>query len=166
MAELYPSGILTVISDDVNVKTYEAIVKGENIPEPGAESFKVLIKELQSLALDVKVLSEADEEITIEEPEDDISQAAKELGIDIGGEEEEKENEKEKDLLEDIDNLDSEDEESKTDDEDALEIDTDAEDVETYDIESEDLDEQDTFVEDEKIDDYFGFGEEDTDDFD
>ncbi|NLW39947.1 MAG: DNA-directed RNA polymerase subunit beta [Tissierellia bacterium] len=69
--------ILTVKSDDVvgRVKTYEAIVKGENIPEPGVpESFKVLIKELQSLALDVKVLSEEEDEIEIEESvDDDIS---------------------------------------------------------------------------------------------
>jgi len=66
--------ILTVKSDDVvgRVKTYEAIVKGENIPEPGVpESFKVLIKELQSLALDVKVLSEENEEIMIKESVDD-----------------------------------------------------------------------------------------------
>jgi DNA-directed RNA polymerase subunit beta len=62
--------ILTVKSDDVigRVKTYEAIVKGENIPEPGIpESFKVLIKEMQSLALDVKVLTEANEVIEIKE---------------------------------------------------------------------------------------------------
>ncbi len=62
--------ILTVKSDDVvgRVKTYEAIVKGENIPEPGIpESFKVLIKELQSLGLDVKLYSETDEEIEIKE---------------------------------------------------------------------------------------------------
>ena len=62
--------ILTVKSDDVvgRVKTYEAIVKGENIPEPGIpESFKVLIKELQSLGLDVKLYSESDEEIEIKE---------------------------------------------------------------------------------------------------
>ena len=60
--------ILTVKSDDVvgRVKTYEAIIKGENIPEPGIpESFKVLIKELQSLALDVKVLNENDNEVRI-----------------------------------------------------------------------------------------------------
>ncbi|MEZ4358426.1 MAG: DNA-directed RNA polymerase subunit beta [Eubacteriales bacterium] len=66
--------ILTVKSDDVvgRVKTYEAIVKGENIPEPGVpESFKVLIKELQSLALDVKVLSDSKEEIAIKESTDD-----------------------------------------------------------------------------------------------
>jgi DNA-directed RNA polymerase subunit beta len=62
--------ILTVKSDDIvgRVKTYEAIVKGGNIPEPGIpESFKVLIKELQSLGLDVKVLSEEDEELELKE---------------------------------------------------------------------------------------------------
>jgi DNA-directed RNA polymerase subunit beta len=62
--------ILTVKSDDVigRVKTYEAIVKGENIPEPGIpESFKVLIKEMQSLALDVKVMTETNEVIDIKE---------------------------------------------------------------------------------------------------
>ncbi len=81
--------ILTVKSDDVvgRVKTYEAIVKGENVPEPGVpESFKVLIKELQSLCLDVKVLSEDDEEIEIKEAEEDVSETAKELGLDIQGE--------------------------------------------------------------------------------
>ena len=62
--------ILTVKSDDIvgRVKTYEAIVKGENIPEPGIpESFKVLIKEMQSLGLDIKVLSEDNKEIEIKE---------------------------------------------------------------------------------------------------
>lgn len=66
--------ILTVKSDDIvgRVKTYEAIVKGENIPKPGIpESFKVLIKELQSLGLDVKVLSENDDEIEMGESMDD-----------------------------------------------------------------------------------------------
>ncbi|HBU12647.1 MAG TPA: DNA-directed RNA polymerase subunit beta, partial [Clostridiales bacterium] len=66
--------ILTVKSDDVvgRVKTYEAIVKGENIPEPGVpESFKVLIKEMQSLGLDVKVLSEDRGEIRIKEADED-----------------------------------------------------------------------------------------------
>ena len=66
--------ILTVKSDDIvgRVKTYEAIVKGENIPEPGIpESFKVLIKELQSLALDIKVLTEDKGEIEIKESVDD-----------------------------------------------------------------------------------------------
>lgn len=77
--------ILTVKSDDVvgRVKTYEAIVKGENVPEPGVpESFKVLIKELQSLGLDVRVLSEQNEEIEIREMEDDVADAAKEYGLD------------------------------------------------------------------------------------
>ena len=81
--------ILTVKSDDVvgRVKTYESIVKGENIPEPGIpESFKVLIKELQSLALDVKVYSEEREEITIKESaEDDME----ELNVNIEGREDE-----------------------------------------------------------------------------
>ncbi|MCG9967840.1 DNA-directed RNA polymerase subunit beta [Pelotomaculum terephthalicicum JT] len=82
--------ILTVKSDDVvgRVKTYESIVKGENVPEPGVpESFKVLIKELQSLGLDVRVLSEDDREIEIKEVEEDITETAKELGIDIQQEE-------------------------------------------------------------------------------
>ncbi|MFC4765957.1 DNA-directed RNA polymerase subunit beta [Effusibacillus consociatus] len=66
--------ILTVKSDDVigRVKTYEAIVKGENVPEPGVpESFKVLIKELQSLGMDVKILSEDEQEIVMREIDDD-----------------------------------------------------------------------------------------------
>ncbi|HHT64586.1 MAG: DNA-directed RNA polymerase subunit beta [Caldicoprobacterales bacterium] len=80
--------ILTVKSDDVvgRVKTYEAVVKGENIPEPGApEAFKVLIKELQSLALDVKVMSSEDEEIHIKEVVDDDLE---DLDINIEGREE------------------------------------------------------------------------------
>ncbi|MDR0879661.1 MAG: DNA-directed RNA polymerase subunit beta [Clostridioides sp.] len=78
--------ILTVKSDDVTgrVRTYEAIVKGENIPEPGIpESFKVLIKELQSLCLDVKVLTDEDEEIEVKESidDDDIDLDAFELDV-------------------------------------------------------------------------------------
>jgi len=77
--------ILTVKSDDVvgRVKTYESIVKGENIPEPGVpESFKVLIKELQSLALDVKVLTEENEEITIRESvEEDVEDIGSDMEI-------------------------------------------------------------------------------------
>jgi len=75
--------ILTVKSDDVvgRVKTYESVVKGENIPEPGVpESFKVLIKELQSLALDVKVLTEENEEITIRES---VEEDVENLGTDM-----------------------------------------------------------------------------------
>ncbi len=89
--------MLTVKSDDVvgRVKTYEAIVKGENVPEPGVpESFKVLIKELQSLGLDVRVLSEEAEEIEIREEEEDISEMARELGIDIQGREDDEEERK------------------------------------------------------------------------
>ncbi|HWL11982.1 MAG TPA: DNA-directed RNA polymerase subunit beta, partial [Ureibacillus sp.] len=66
--------ILTVKSDDVvgRVKTYEAIVKGENVPEPGVpESFKVLIKELQSLGMDVKMLSSDEQEIEMRDLDDD-----------------------------------------------------------------------------------------------
>ena len=62
--------ILTVKSDDIvgRVKTYEAIVKGENIPEPGVpESFKVLLKELQSLGLDIRVLREDQTEVEIKD---------------------------------------------------------------------------------------------------
>ena len=83
--------ILTVKSDDVvgRVKAYEAIVKGNNIPEPGVpESFKVLIKELQSIGLDIKVLSGDSKEIIIrDEDEDDdraIREKAKETGVDVG----------------------------------------------------------------------------------
>ncbi|SEG11065.1 DNA-directed RNA polymerase subunit beta [Caloramator fervidus] len=83
--------LLTVKSDDVvgRVKTYEAIVKGENIPEPGIpESFKVLIKELQSLCLDVKVLGEDNQEVTIKEDVDydeeyDEMQATMEIRDDV-----------------------------------------------------------------------------------
>ncbi|MEF9989375.1 MAG: DNA-directed RNA polymerase subunit beta [Christensenellaceae bacterium] len=77
--------ILTVKSDDVvgRVKTYESIVKGENIPEPGVpESFKVLIKEMQSLGLDIKVLSEDRGEIALKESDDDT---ALNMDINIAG---------------------------------------------------------------------------------
>lgn len=80
--------ILTVKSDDVvgRVKTYEAIVKGENIPEPGVpESFKVLIKELQSIGLDIKVLSEDAQEIVIQDDDDDVNETARELDLDVSG---------------------------------------------------------------------------------
>ena len=78
--------ILTVKSDDVvgRVKTYEAIVKGENVPEPGVpESFKVLIKELQSLALDIKVLDGDGNEIILKETIDDDD--VEELPVNIAG---------------------------------------------------------------------------------
>jgi hypothetical protein len=79
--------LLTVKSDDVvgRVKTYEAIVKGENVMEPGVpESFKVLIKELQSLALDVKVLTENREEVEIKIADDDVGERAQEIGLLMG----------------------------------------------------------------------------------
>jgi DNA-directed RNA polymerase subunit beta len=78
--------LLTIKSDDVlgRVKVYEAIVKGENIPEPGIpESFKVLIKEMQSLCLDVEVLNEVGQQIELGEIDEDVFRAAEELGIDI-----------------------------------------------------------------------------------
>jgi DNA-directed RNA polymerase subunit beta len=78
--------LLTIKSDDVlgRVKVYEAIVKGENIPEPGIpESFKVLIKEMQSLCLNVEVLSTTGEEIEMRELDEDVFRTAEELGIDI-----------------------------------------------------------------------------------
>ena len=78
--------LLTIKSDDVlgRVKVYEAIVKGENIPEPGIpESFKVLIKEMQSLALNVEVLSAEGQEIEMRETDEDVFRAAEELGIDL-----------------------------------------------------------------------------------
>jgi DNA-directed RNA polymerase subunit beta len=78
--------LLTIKSDDVlgRVKVYEAIVKGENIPEPGIpESFKVLIKEMQSLCLDVEVLADDGREIEMHELDEDVFRTAEELGIDI-----------------------------------------------------------------------------------
>ncbi|HHW62158.1 MAG TPA: DNA-directed RNA polymerase subunit beta [Syntrophomonadaceae bacterium] len=80
--------ILTVKSDDVSgrLKTYESIVKGENIPEPGVpEGFKVLVKELQSLALDVRILSEDNQEIAIKDYDYDANERekARELGVEL-----------------------------------------------------------------------------------
>jgi len=66
------------------VKTYESIVKGENIEKPGIpESFKVLIKEMQSLGLDVEVVSEEGKEVDVTAEEDEIMQTVKDLGIDF-----------------------------------------------------------------------------------
>ncbi|MGZ4633982.1 DNA-directed RNA polymerase subunit beta [Oryzihumus sp.] len=78
--------LLTIKSDDVlgRVKVYEAIVKGENIPEPGIpESFKVLIKEMQSLCLNVEVLSSDGTSIEMKDADEDVFRAAEELGIDL-----------------------------------------------------------------------------------
>jgi DNA-directed RNA polymerase subunit beta len=80
--------ILTVKSDDVvgRVKTYESIVKGENVPEPGVpESFKVLIKELQSLGMDVKILTENEEEIEMKELDDEDEPGGDKLNLNLEG---------------------------------------------------------------------------------
>ena len=123
--------ILTVKSDDIvgRVKTYEAIVKGENIPEPGVpESFKVLLKELQALALDVRVLRDDDTEIEIKESIDDVD----DLNINIEGVE--------------LDDDESEDKESHTI-EDVLD---DLNDVDLDDIDDDDLDD-DIIISDEDV---------------
>jgi DNA-directed RNA polymerase subunit beta len=78
--------MLTIKSDDTvgRVKAYEAIVKGENIAEPSIpESFKVLLKEMQSLSLDVNVLSEEGQAVEVREEDDELLRAAEELGIDL-----------------------------------------------------------------------------------
>ncbi|MGI6162118.1 MAG: DNA-directed RNA polymerase subunit beta [Christensenellales bacterium] len=114
--------MLTVKSDDIigRVKTYESIVKGENIPEPGIpESFKVLIKELQSLALDIKVFSEDNREITFKELADEDGDR---LDIYIDGRDEPKSEVEEDDgviaaVLENIDDL------VEMDDEELLDVD-------------------------------------------
>ena len=80
--------MLTIKSDDTvgRVKAYEAIVKGENIAEPSIpESFKVLLKEMQSLALDVDVRSEEGGGVEMRDEDDDLLRAAEELGIDLSG---------------------------------------------------------------------------------
>ena len=80
--------MLTIKSDDTvgRVKAYEAIVKGENIAEPSIpESFKVLLKEMQSLALDVDVRSEEGTGVEMRDEDDDLLRAAEELGIDLSG---------------------------------------------------------------------------------
>lgn len=82
--------ILTVKSDDVvgRVKTYESIVKGENVPEPGVpESFKVLIKELQSLGMDVKILSGDEQEIEMKEIDDEDDTTGDKLNLNLEGSE-------------------------------------------------------------------------------
>src|SRR6201999_3089193 len=78
--------LLTIKSDDIlgRVKVYEAIVKGENIQEPGIpESFKVLIKEMQSLCLNVEVLASDGSAISLKDTDDEVFRAAEELGINI-----------------------------------------------------------------------------------
>jgi DNA-directed RNA polymerase subunit beta len=80
--------MLTIKSDDTvgRVKAYESIVKGENIAEPSIpESFKVLLKEMQSLGLDVNVVSEEGQRTEMRDEDDDLLRAAEELGIDLSG---------------------------------------------------------------------------------
>jgi DNA-directed RNA polymerase subunit beta len=78
--------LLTIKSDDIlgRVKVYEAIVKGENIQEPGIpESFKVLMKEMQSLCLNVEVLASDGQAVSLKDSDDELYRAAEELGINI-----------------------------------------------------------------------------------
>jgi DNA-directed RNA polymerase subunit beta len=78
--------LLTIKSDDIlgRVKVYESIVKGENIQEPGIpESFKVLMKEMQSLCLNVEVLSADGQVVSLKDSDDELYRAAEELGINI-----------------------------------------------------------------------------------
>lgn len=170
--------ILTVKSDDVvgRVKTYEAIVKGENIPEPGVpESFKVLIKELQSLCLDVRVLSEEEQEIEIKEAEEDISEMAKELGLSVQADEPPIRPKKSRRETEETDDLESEQDQGLDLDESEEEIDEmEIEDIELDDEEAEDaladvddadLDEESLDIDlDSDLDDMDGFDEFNDDD--
>ena len=125
--------ILTVKSDDIvgRVKTYEAIVKGENLPEPMVpESFKVLIKELQSLCLDVKVLGEGNEELEIRESDGDDVQ----LDVNIEGNEDEKGAPSAEDPLDDL----------SLDDIDFQSLGSILDDADEGDMEDDDLDEEPT----------------------
>jgi len=141
--------ILTVKSDDIigRVKTYEAIVKGENVPEPGVpESFKVLLKELQALGLDVRVLLEDHSEVVIKES---VEEEVADISVNIEGRENDDDNSspfiKKPSLLE----LLSDDEDSEMDDEEGLSEDSDIEDLlddEPEEDEFEDL--EDDFDED------------------
>ena len=82
--------LLTIKSDDVvgRVKAYEAIVKGENIPAPGIpESFKVLLKELQALCLNVEVLSADGDVVSLSDDDDELERAASNLGINLSHDE-------------------------------------------------------------------------------
>lgn len=158
--------LLTVKSDDVvgRVKTYEAIVKGENVPEPGVpESFKVLIKELQSLCLDAKVYSE-DKEVEIKDEDEDITEMAKELGIDLQGKDRpgpsiSKSNSKQTKSDKDDDEDDDDDE----DEDDESDLEDNEEDLLDEDLNTEELEDIDEFATD-RFDENDGFGEDD--DFD
>lgn len=121
--------ILTVKSDDITgrVKTYEAIVKGENIPKPGVpESFRVLIKEMQALGLDVRVLTDTKEEVTVQEIDEDELIP---LGLNLEGEEDSKSDNGIDDfdldtfIDSDFDETEEESEEDDFDDEDEIDLD-------------------------------------------
>ncbi|MEY8001940.1 DNA-directed RNA polymerase subunit beta [Clostridium sp. Mt-5] len=135
--------ILTVKSDDVvgRVKTYESIVKGENIPEPGLpESFKVLIKELQALCLDVKVLNDDKQEIKLRESVDDEMEN---LDVNIEGNEDiaspSQDNHDKKNQEEGNDNNEDSDSDSSDSDED---LDLDYEDLTLDDLEIDDFNDE------------------------
>ena len=138
--------ILTVKSDDVvgRVKTYEAIVKGENIPEPGIpESFKVLVKELQSLGLDVRLYSDTDEELELKETVEEGIELTEEQGRQMMEEE----------LLE---------EQNLTEvSEDELDNEMDDEDVDIDDLDTDEL--FDSLLEDDDLDSNSILGDVDTD---
>ena len=156
--------ILTVKSDDVvgRVKTYEAIVKGENIPEPGVpESFKVLIKEMQSLSLDVKVLGDIGEELSIKESiDEDVAGLEVNIeGAEVEGVSERRSTEKgEEDFSDisfeeldvpDLDGFDDDDSQPDADnDDDENDTDDDFEDIEIESLESLIEEDEETFDDD------------------
>ena len=141
--------ILTVKSDDIvgRVKTYESIVKGENISEPGIpEAFKVLLKELQSLALDVKVLTETGDELIIREFDDE----------EDARDEDEKRKELEKEAeLEDIDFSEADDENEDEDGDVSLFEDEEEETDDKTDDKGDDLTDDEDFSDDDED---FNFG--------
>ena len=120
--------MLTIKSDDTvgRVKAYEAIVKGENIAEPSIpESFKVLLKEMQSLALDVNVVSEEGQRAEMRDEDDDLLRAAEELGIDLSGVRVEDDAAAEVAPADPADDDEEDDEEAEVDDADADAVDLD-----------------------------------------
>ena len=156
--------ILTVKSDDVvgRVKTYESIVKGDNVPEPGVpESFKVLVKELQSLALDIKVLDADDNEIILRESIDDDTD---DLPVNIAGIEDDEVSESENDsdydfddddddLLDEVADILGEDNEDDEDDEDDTPLKQPKEGFDGDYLDSDDVESLDLMAEEEDFDD-------------
>ncbi len=149
--------MLTIKSDDTvgRVKAYEAIVKGENIAEPSIpESFKVLLKEMQSLALDVNVVSEEGERAEMREEDDDLLRAAEELGIDLSGVRAtdgaaaDEATDSDGDAAEESED---EDEDEATDDGPDLEADEEPEAESTEDLEDEDFSSDDDAIIDEDV---------------